>query len=92
MALAAPKKMDFTRLQAKHHNTDLSNFMKRQKPQGVRVFCGGDIVGFTGRPHMALKAFQGLHQEDSYYRTARAVDAKIGILVADDMTFHGMPP
>ena len=33
--------------------------VKRQTPQGVRAFCGGGIVGYIGRLHMALKAFQG---------------------------------
>ena len=31
-----------------------------------------------------------LHQEDSYYQTAWAIDAKIGVMVVDDMAFHGM--
>ena len=33
-----------------------------------------------------------LHQEYSYYRMALAIDAKIGMLVVDDVTFHGMLP
>ena len=33
-----------------------------------------------------------LHQEDSYYRMARAIDAKIDRSVVDDKAFDGMPP
>ena len=33
-----------------------------------------------------------LHQEDPYYRAARAIDGKIGALMVDDMAFHGMSP
>ena len=33
-----------------------------------------------------------LHQEDSYYQMAQAINAKIDMLVVNDMTFHGMLP
>ena len=36
--------------------------------------------------------FMGIHQEDSYYGTVRAIDANIGVLVVGDMIFHDMPP
>ena len=29
-----------------------------------------------------------IHQQDSFYRAARAIDAKIGVLVVDDIAFH----
>ena len=35
---------------------------------------------------------RNLHQEDSYYRMARAIDAKNGVLVVDDVIFNDMPP
>ena len=31
-----------------------------------------------------------LHQEDSYFRMARAIDAQIGVLMVDAMAFLGM--
>ena len=31
-----------------------------------------------------------LHQDDSYYRMACAIDGKSGVLMVDDMAFHGI--
>ena len=45
-----------------------------------------------------IKSISGeLHQKDSCYRKARAIDAKVGMLVVDDVTFmvchhKGSPP
>ena len=49
---------------------------------GVHRMSTGGIESIVG----------DLHQEDSFYQMARAVNAKIGMFAVNDITHHGMPP
>ena len=53
-----------------------------------RRWCGAHRAPARGIENIV----EGLHQEKLYYLTVRAIDAKIGMFVVDDMTFHGIPP
>ena len=69
--------MDFTRLQAKRRKSDSSLFCEKTDTAcGIRAFCGARC----GRAGRDIESIVGdHHQEDSYYRTGLAINAKIGI-------------
>ena len=82
-------KIGFYAPQARRCFAESANFVKGQTPQeGTCFSCRG--ARHSARAIESISA--DLHQEASYYRTARAIDAKIGGLMIDDTAFHNMPP
>ena len=57
----------------------------------VRMILLEVFHGQHRTPACAIESIsEDLHQEDSYYQPARAIDAKIVILMANDMAFHSI--
>ena len=86
-------KMDFTRLRVRRCNEESANVMKRRTPWERTHFLWRQQCGAHRTPASAIESIPGaLHQGDSYYRTSRAIDAKIGVLMVDDMAFQCISP
>ena len=87
-------KEDFTHLHASRYNAESSNFVKRQTSRkGTRDFWwwrGG--VGCTRCSQVTITPFKGPLPRRFVLSNGASNDWQNGVLVVDDMTFHGMSP
>ena len=91
--IKAPPKTGFQALIVQTPQRRIIILCTKADTAGGYVFLWRRRCGVHRTPTRGIESIsRDIHKEDSYYRMAPAIDAKLGALMGNDIVCHGKPP